>query len=315
MDTVIRTVLAGVRLGEPQLAAGIAVLPVFAEFEGPAYLTLAEAIAADSLTITEVSEGGSVPALAAANRGKSPVLILEGEELCGAKQNRVLNASMLIKGGESVNLPVTCTERGRWSYISREFSDSGHASFSRLRANNARAVTANLRSNHGYQTDQMTAWAMVDEFADESGHTSPTSALRDSFEMREDLREVAHAIEVLPGQSGLLIVAGDRVLGMDVVSRPDAYRHVADKLLRSYAASPRAQMPQAPDRASTLAKRFVADLGELRGTTHPSPGAGAMHRYGDAATIGSVLEYEGTPLHAAFFSAVESPHGDQRRTF
>lgn len=315
MDTVIRTVLAGVKLGEPQLAAGFAVLPVFAAFGGPAYLTLAEAIAADCLTITEISEGGSVPELAAANRGELPVLILDGEELCGAKQNRVLNASMLIEAGDSVRLPVTCTERGRWSYISREFSDSGHASFARLRASNARAVTANLRSNHSYEADQMAAWAMVEEFAFDSGHVSPTSALRDSLESRDDLRKIAEAIEVLPGQSGLLVVAGDRVLGMDTVSRPEAYGHVADKLLRSYVASPRTHMDQDPARALAVAKRFVADLGGLRGSAHPSPGTGTMHRYGDAATIGAVLEHEGTPLHAAFFSAVECPHGDQRRIY
>ncbi len=54
------------------------------------YLTLDEALAAKTATVTEVSESGSVPELYFQNEGDLPVLLLDGEELVGAKQNRVL---------------------------------------------------------------------------------------------------------------------------------------------------------------------------------------------------------------------------------
>ena len=46
--------------------------------------------------VEEVSEGGSVPNLLVTNAGDARVLFLEGEELRGTKQNRVLNTSVLV---------------------------------------------------------------------------------------------------------------------------------------------------------------------------------------------------------------------------
>ena len=40
------------------------------------------------------SHGGSVPELKVINKAEIPILLLDGEELVGAKQNRVLNTTM-----------------------------------------------------------------------------------------------------------------------------------------------------------------------------------------------------------------------------
>ena len=44
------------------------------------------------------------------------VLFLEGEELVGAKQNRILNTSVLIAAHTKSKIPVSCVEAGRWGY-------------------------------------------------------------------------------------------------------------------------------------------------------------------------------------------------------
>jgi hypothetical protein len=59
------------------------------------YLTLDEALARRSAHIAEISEGGRVPELKFVNDGEMPVLLLDGEELLGAKQNRVRERSAL----------------------------------------------------------------------------------------------------------------------------------------------------------------------------------------------------------------------------
>ena len=38
-----------------------------------------------------------------------------GEQLAGGKQNRVLNASILVPAKSELPIPVTCVERGRWA--------------------------------------------------------------------------------------------------------------------------------------------------------------------------------------------------------
>ena len=54
---------------------------------------LTEALVQNLIAVTEVCEGGSVPELKVVNKSGTMVLILDGEELIGAKQNRVVNTT------------------------------------------------------------------------------------------------------------------------------------------------------------------------------------------------------------------------------
>ena len=113
------------QVGERQAHGPLAVFPLRLQASpGSAYITLREAIAGETAVVTEVSEGGSVPELRVVNKGDARILVLDGEELRGAKQNRVLNTSILIGKHSSLVVPVSCTEQGRWSYASREFGES-----------------------------------------------------------------------------------------------------------------------------------------------------------------------------------------------
>jgi len=76
------------------------------------YLTLDEALTNKSAVITEVSEGGSVPQLLLRNKGDLAVFLLDGEELTGARQNRILNISILAPAMKDTVIPVSCVEAG-----------------------------------------------------------------------------------------------------------------------------------------------------------------------------------------------------------
>ena len=84
-------------------------------------------MAASTLRITEVSEGGSVPFLRAENVGRKPVLILDGEELYRREAERIVNASIIILQGEAIDIPVSCMEAG-WNFNRRDFQ-AGEAVF------------------------------------------------------------------------------------------------------------------------------------------------------------------------------------------
>jgi hypothetical protein len=71
--------------------------------------------------VTEVSEAGSVPFLQVANGADRPLLLLDGEELIGAEQNRILNTAVLVAAHTEVTIPVSCVEQGRWGYRGRQF--------------------------------------------------------------------------------------------------------------------------------------------------------------------------------------------------
>jgi len=61
----------------------------------PGYLLLDEALELGLLEVTEASPGGIVGEVLVRNMGEQPVLILDGEILVGAKQNRMVNTSVL----------------------------------------------------------------------------------------------------------------------------------------------------------------------------------------------------------------------------
>ena len=84
----------------------------------PDYLTLDEALARGDVRVTETSDAGDVPELLFENLGEKSVLLLDGEELVGAKQNRVLNLTILAPAKRTITIPVSCVEAGRWSHSS-----------------------------------------------------------------------------------------------------------------------------------------------------------------------------------------------------
>ena len=56
---------------------------------------LGDVIKAEECRVSETSDDGSVPQLKFYNFGDHPVFLLDGEELVGGKQNRVINLSIL----------------------------------------------------------------------------------------------------------------------------------------------------------------------------------------------------------------------------
>ena len=78
----------------------------------PPYLLLGTAIEAGQAVVEEVNESGSVPNLVVTNKADRPLLISEGEILVGAKQNRVVNVTVLVAAGVKFLMPVSCVEAG-----------------------------------------------------------------------------------------------------------------------------------------------------------------------------------------------------------
>ena len=128
-----------------------------------------------------MDEAGDVGELAVRNPLDLGVLLYDGEELVGAKQNRILNVSVLLAAGSTTRIPVSCVERGRWSSRGRRFRSAGHVAG----AGAAAAKAASLR------TDALARGAAqrgVGERRPAAGgarRRSPTAANSDGFAARE----------------------------------------------------------------------------------------------------------------------------------
>src|SRR6266496_3180486 len=133
----LKEVAPRVRVGCGISRRNLTIFPLYTdeEISPPEYLPVGAAIRTGAGKVTEISEGGSVPKLAIENLGVIPVLIIDGEELIGARQNRIANLTILAPGKKTIPIPVSCVERGRWGYQSgmgsraREFSESPDVMF------------------------------------------------------------------------------------------------------------------------------------------------------------------------------------------
>src|SRR5688572_2108910 len=138
---LVRDALAGVRVGTPEVHRNLALLPLVARVDPhPGYLLLDESLDRNVARVTEVSEGGSVPALAFENSYAEEILLVAGDELVGAKQNRIVDLSILLGAGKKLVIPVSCVEQGRWSYRSRDFTAANRTLFAKARAKKATQV-------------------------------------------------------------------------------------------------------------------------------------------------------------------------------
>ncbi len=227
--------LAQVVVGSPITHENLTIYPLFAPAKGPQVVTLVEALKAQTAEVCEVSEGGSVPELLVKNNGGLPLLLLDGEELIGAKQNRILNTSIFVKAGAFVKVPVSCVERGRWSRVSRNFATHERIMPSSMRSSKSARVTASLKRARGFDADQTAVWSEVADYERSRGMRSRTGALSDT--LAADSVHVDRFVDAIPSQDGQVGIAAyvdGRFLGLDLVARPEVYASAHKRLLRSY---------------------------------------------------------------------------------
>ena len=292
------TITLPFQVGDPVEHRGIVLAPLF-PLRNPVarYVTLDDALAR-GLTITETTDAGEVPELTVSNPLVEDVLLCDGAEIVGAKQNRILNVTVLVQTGSTIRIPVSCTEQGRWRSVSKSFAPAPHIVNAELRRRKAAALLAAPLMRGVAQQE---VWRTVRGHAERLGSVSPTAAHRDLFLSRaRDLEALAPAFPAEPGQCGAVLGLGD-TLCLDAVSRPDAFAAIWPKLRRGYLLDALEQL----DRPATPPKRllgFVDEVADAPVTRGPSAGLGSDVRLKGPAVLGSGLELEGEAIQLSAYS-------------
>lgn len=234
---LVHDALATVRLGAPQVHRNLAVFPLLAErHQPPGYVLLDEALSRKLARVTEVSEAGRVPELAFENASAEKILLIDGDELAGAKQNRVVNLSILVGAGQRLVIPVSCVEQGRWSYRSRDFEPANRTLFAKARARKAAQVSQSLRSSGSRLSDQAALWSDVSAKLASFGVDSATEAVGEAYAQRSrDLSAYAAAFRAEPRQRGAVLAIDGRPVGLELFDCAAAFAKYFPKLVESYA--------------------------------------------------------------------------------
>lgn len=266
------------------------------------YLLACEAIGRGLLEVTEVSESGTVPELLATNRSEVPVLLVDGEELRGAKQNRILNTSVLLAPTSETRIPVSCVEQGRWSHVSRNFSPGHHAPSS-LRGMKSRQVHDNLRRRGRADSDQGAVWECVAGHLSAARVGSPTQAMSDAMESLHDtLADYRRALPCPEGACGVVAAGRGRFMALDAFDSAETMAVVWDRLVESYAVDAmEAGSVQSGAFTEKAATMVLETLAEQHAQGFDSVGLGRDLRFESVGLHGQALEVEGHLLHLSAF--------------
>jgi hypothetical protein len=301
----IREALEAVRLGEPRTVARLTLFPLLGEEKRePGYLSLEEAIEAKVAKVTEISEGGRVPELLFVNEGDRPVLLVDGAALVGAKQNRILNLTILAPPRSHTAIPVSCVEAGRWARRSAEFTTADHYMFAAARAAKMDQVSGSLRTAGRALSDQGAVWdSIAAKMASLGGH-SPSSDMTEIFrQYKAKLDDIAGSFEAADGQAGVVIGLADRIAGVDLFDSGTTLRRYLGKIVRSYgldAIDLRGGGDGVPREA---AERFLDEVATAQAERYPAIGLGEDVRLTAPGLAGGALVVDGRVVHLAAFRA------------
>lgn len=291
--------IGALRAESPLSFGYITVLPLRAAASiDPAWLLLDEALAAGLVEVSEISEEGAVPTLHVTNSGPLDVLLLDGEELIGAKQNRVLNTTVLVRAGSTVEIPVSCVEQGRWTYNSRLFAVSGSCLYALMRQKNAAQVHASLRASRSYESDQFEIWSDLGTRAAKLRVKS--RAMADTFSAYEaELREYELALAARAGQVGALVYGGSAWWGMDTLPCAPLFAKAWPRILSGYVMD--ALWSRPVDRPRETGKERLQTMLDAAVEVFPGAGAGANCRFLGPDIFGAALVVDGVVAHAMAF--------------
>lgn len=157
--------------------------------------------AIEGFTIEELSTSGSVPALQAKNATTFDVLLIAGQLVQGGKQNRGINADMLVGAGQSAKIPVTCVEQGRWSGTPR--SRFGHAGFEPIdvRFSKMRDVHESQRAGGAAEANQSKVWSTISQMSRVLRSESPSADLLHSIRATRERLSRPMGASATEGQS------------------------------------------------------------------------------------------------------------------
>jgi hypothetical protein len=305
----IAEALSSVTLAAPVQFENLAMFPILApEDRAAGYLLLDDALEQNVARVTEISESGSVPELRFTNDAEDQVLLVDGDELVGARQNRILNLSILVGGKREIVVPVSCVEQGRWHWKSRHFTGAKRTLFAKARAKKMMRVSMSLRDSGVPRSNQGEIWQDIRTKADYLKSASETGAMSDIYEQQEaKLGAYVKALQPVDRQAGALFAVNGRIVGLELFDSAATFRKFMEKLVRSYAldAIEEPVAGAAPPIEAVVGK-FLADMQAAALSRFPAVGEGEDLRFESAEVAGGALYAGNRVVHLCAFK-VERP--------
>lgn len=298
----LKLVFQNLAVGEPLSHGAITVVPLLdGHAPAPDWLTLAEA--GDAVTITEVDESGDVPTLRLTNDADRPVLVLDGDELIGAKQNRILNTTVLVAASATTSIPVSCVEQGRWAYRGRRAKPSDYSLYASLRRKKAARVSDSIRARGRHDANQGEVWQDLAAKAARLRVASRTGAMHAVYaKYADEMKMVRDALPAGPRQAGAIIYIAGTWAGLEVFATPELFSRAWPRLSTGYIAD--GIDADGNGQPRVLPAEVLARVAASRLENAPTIGLGAEYRFDGNEVAGAALVVDELVAHLAVFPGV-----------
>jgi hypothetical protein len=279
------------------------------------YITGNIAIKLGIAQVNEVDESGKVNRLRVKNNSQHFLFFMDGDILSGAKQNRVLNTSLFIAPFSETEIPVSCVEKGRWNYKSKNFSSTNFTAPHNIRFNKNRQTTRSLRERMNYSADQHSIWEEVDKYQKDYGYDSHTKDLTMLFEKSQIKSEGFEKHFIKDKKSnGLAVFVNNEVVCADIFGRSDVLEEYFSKIIRSVgieASVVKEKEYTLFDESEIKYKtfEFLDMLGDLKSEQYKSISAGHQKRFISDTVSGFSLEFKNIPVHISALNLIGGNNG------
>ena len=298
-NTPIASRLAELNPTGAMVAHGLAVVPILGPTREGADYALLDRDSTSGVKVTEVDDDGDVNTLHVCNTLATMLFLLDGQELIGAKQNRILNADVLVPAASEMDIPVSCVEHGRWRRVSDSFAAGRCHPKSAQQKKLARVYEA-LRAGRGHDADQGEVWNDVHETLRATAAPSETDALHAAYKFHEARLATFRAEFTTPDNVtmpddavGVALVAGDRLVSLDVFDRASTLKRcwdlLRDSFLIEHVARETKGLEVDPKAACVLASQALDRAEGTKWATFPGVGAGRDLRFKSKDLVGAAL--------------------------
>jgi hypothetical protein len=264
------------------------------------------AIAAGGLVISEADGFGIVGSLVALNNTDSFLLLTDADILIGAKQNRVLNKSVLLAPFSKTMLDVSCIERGRWHYTTKDFSTPSGVADAELRRTKARSLADEKGDSLLLPGIQANVWCHISDKLQEENVSSVTESYADLVFHKEKMHKSRFPIfEPEKGCNGLAVIFGRQISCIDIFGTEEVFRYYFPKLkqaafLKAQTGQEAAAIDPHEAKYRVLEQIDKFELTEKSMDTH-HPGAGSYFFRNGRRFWGFDLEQGGELIHRGLF--------------
>jgi hypothetical protein len=241
-------------------------------------------------------EGGIVGQVEACNLGTNPVLILEGDTLIGCRQNRVVAHTVVVVPGATTTIVVGCMERRRWSSVGRQFAFGKLRMDADVRRATVRETAREAVNSGNPELDQGRLWADVSRKLVEAGAFSASEDFSAVIERRAE-RSRSETLRIDDGEVGVIVMSGDRFVGIELLADSDLWREVAPRTFGSFL------FDQLEDASVLAAERWLGALREASLTVQASHGEAEMDVVlRGSGLVGSGVFFGNILAHVAVFA-------------